>query len=430
MVFCVGRYEGYPMRPSKNDLERLYFSEGLSTPAIARRLGVGNTTVKRWFKQYNIKTHPNGYWQRRQAKYNGVFRIIDTSEKAYWLGFIAGDGCIYESTDPNGKKAHTLSINLNAVDHEHLKELASFIGSNEKSVRRYTSPPRKNGRRSRMVVFRSRSHHLCKDLMRHGITMRKAHTITGTVIPRHNKLPFILGLFDADGTIVLHRRAQRTWDAHWGITGNQPLIEKVRSVLGINAAVITPSGRKSSEVYTGGRFAVEALMHKLYESCLVRLNRKYQKYLDLTTYNQKHRRHKTDEETYLYMRTLRESYYSINRIAEELNRLGVETAKGKNWTRSTVWRVLKTRMPRNKFHQIRNSKNWNEKTRPNIVKRIIRMRQMGMTYNSIAQTLNTEGITTYFGKRWRANTIHGIVQRENKNKMCGVDENSKYTPPI
>ena len=49
------------------------------------------------------------------------FKNIDTEEKAYWLGFIAADGCVYKMS----KNAHRLQINLSYKDI-----LQDDVGSN------------------------------------------------------------------------------------------------------------------------------------------------------------------------------------------------------------------------------------------------------------------------------------------------------------
>ena len=51
------------------------------------------------------------------------FEIIDTEDKAYWLGFIYADGNI-------NKAKNTLTINLQGKDNGHLAKLNKCIGGN------------------------------------------------------------------------------------------------------------------------------------------------------------------------------------------------------------------------------------------------------------------------------------------------------------
>jgi DNA-binding transcriptional regulator WhiA len=50
-----------------------------------------------------------------------IFDDINTSEKAYWLGFIVADGYVSDSV---------LSLALSNKDEEHLKKFLLFCGSN------------------------------------------------------------------------------------------------------------------------------------------------------------------------------------------------------------------------------------------------------------------------------------------------------------
>ena len=67
-------------------LSRLYTNEVMSTREIARQLGIGKTTVRRWLRRYKIpiRKYKNPKYPRRSFS-NGEF------EKAYMLGLRAGD---------------------------------------------------------------------------------------------------------------------------------------------------------------------------------------------------------------------------------------------------------------------------------------------------------------------------------------------------
>lgn len=62
--------------------------------------------------------------RNRTSKYKyqqDIFKIIDTPEKAYWLGFLAADGCNYQ-------REHNASIiiNINEKDINHLEKFKKF----------------------------------------------------------------------------------------------------------------------------------------------------------------------------------------------------------------------------------------------------------------------------------------------------------------
>ena len=55
---------------------------------------VSRTVIKRILDTHNeglsIRDHTTKYQYKQD-----IFEIIDSSEKAYWLGFLAADGCNY-----------------------------------------------------------------------------------------------------------------------------------------------------------------------------------------------------------------------------------------------------------------------------------------------------------------------------------------------
>lgn len=66
---------------------------------------------------------------RSRYKYSfnaSYFNTIDTPEKAYWLGFIAADGCIIDTTSEKGSQKR-LKIELQKVTMNTLKNLENVL---------------------------------------------------------------------------------------------------------------------------------------------------------------------------------------------------------------------------------------------------------------------------------------------------------------
>ena len=75
------------------------FNERINLRKIGDVFGVTTPTIKRILAKYNIKPK-----QRRHDVNEEYFDVIDTEEKAYWLGFLGADGCIRRRVnDKNGK---------------------------------------------------------------------------------------------------------------------------------------------------------------------------------------------------------------------------------------------------------------------------------------------------------------------------------------
>lgn len=60
--------------------------------------------------------------QSRKHFFNeSYFEVIDTEDKAYWLGFLYADGNIYYHKDKNGdRKGGKVELSLKSDDFNHL----------------------------------------------------------------------------------------------------------------------------------------------------------------------------------------------------------------------------------------------------------------------------------------------------------------------
>lgn len=145
---------------------------------------------------------------KRPKKYNyddSYFNVIDTQEKAYWLGFIMADGCIIQKS--KDRPSLSLIINLQKNDFAHLEKFNNHLSGN--------LPIRYGTTKAVVIKSETESHllpeseyckievnskWLCQDLIQHGVTQRKtleekAPLIKDDTLIRH----FIRGFFDGDG---------------------------------------------------------------------------------------------------------------------------------------------------------------------------------------------------------------------------------------
>ena len=172
------------------------YQEGLPTVAIGKLYGFGRKVVARWLKSKGIKMRKNGRGGGLKEDY---FEIIDTEEKAYFIGFLLADGCIYSP------KNQSLSLNLEIgqKDRYILEKLKSELGMVDKKT---CIRILKN-----TCFIRFNSNKLCSDLEKSGITPRKTFTAK---FPNFDQIPkylfhhFLRGLFDGDGCISVSVRGK------------------------------------------------------------------------------------------------------------------------------------------------------------------------------------------------------------------------------
>src|SRR5690606_11965662 len=127
-----------------------------------------------------------------KRKYNvndDFFDLIDTEEKAYWLGFLSADGCI--------TRGNILKVRLAKYDENHLSKFLKSLKSDNKIYRDKNS-----------VEIQISSQKLCDDLTRIGITRNKSLTIKPINLPTEIYRHYWRGIFDGDGSIC---KTDKVW---------------------------------------------------------------------------------------------------------------------------------------------------------------------------------------------------------------------------
>ena len=102
--------------------------EKTSQANLSEETGICSETIRRLKKEL----FPDQIIDNR-IKYqfdHTAFNRIDTEEKAYWLGFFAADGNIYE-------KRNSIQIRLKSTDANHLEKFCRFLKLDESKVAIY-----------------------------------------------------------------------------------------------------------------------------------------------------------------------------------------------------------------------------------------------------------------------------------------------------
>jgi intein/homing endonuclease len=130
------------------------------------------------------------------------FKVIDTPEKAYWLGFIFADGSLYKRDNNRGWKGYNFELSLKNADREHLVKLAKAIDCNV-PIKTRSSTLKKYGTfySSRLMFF---CDEFARNLINCGCTVNKSLTLefpSERILPKLLYSHFIRGYFDGDGCI-------------------------------------------------------------------------------------------------------------------------------------------------------------------------------------------------------------------------------------
>lgn len=166
-------------------------ASGYTQKEMAKLLKVSRSTVQRTLRRYHIKT-PNYH---NAVKFdNCVFDIIDTEEKAYWLGFLYADGAV-------GLLNNNVELSLAIKDISHLEKFKNFIKSPKDINISTVIVGGKCFKRCRLTVT---DKHFKTQLIKCGCHPKKSFTITfpdENIVPKQLIAHFIRGYVDGDGCI-------------------------------------------------------------------------------------------------------------------------------------------------------------------------------------------------------------------------------------
>lgn len=160
---------------------------------LANELNCSKDFIKKIWRENNVSEK----YQKHQlySLNEKYFAHIDSHSKAYFLGFICADGCIYRRNNHQGM----LSIAVKDIDIEILNNFTKEIE---------TSKPisiSKQSEKTTMATLQLTSDILVEDLLNLGVGIRKTFDLSIEYISKHipkKFIPsFILGYFDGDGSI-------------------------------------------------------------------------------------------------------------------------------------------------------------------------------------------------------------------------------------
>lgn len=249
----------------KLEISRLY-STGMPLIKISKLISANTRTISSILRGTNTVLRTQGSWVKKYNVDESYFEEIDSENKAYWLGFIAADGCIV-----NG----SLEIGLAAKDKEHLVKFLKDLKSDARI---------RLGSKNIYKISISRLK-LVNDLTSHGITERKSLTLKPLIgIPESLYHHYIRGYFDGDGCISksLDKKYNRLIFGI-NILGTIDFLSDIHSW--IKARIPTKSKIFSRYNYYGvtygGNKTALKIMDLLYQDATIFLDRKHQRYLEL-----------------------------------------------------------------------------------------------------------------------------------------------------
>jgi hypothetical protein len=172
----------------------------------AKVLGVSMVTFYKARKHFQIPSYFKQTGNRKKKSgetycfldYNErYFEVIDSSDKAYFLGLLASDGNI-------SPRLTAVRIALKETDSWILEQFRKFLGNQAPELR--TKISKNNGKEAlpqkNLVLSRKA---MVDDLIKLGITPNKSHTLKLSCDLGNFKKDFLRGVWDGDGSITQRR---------------------------------------------------------------------------------------------------------------------------------------------------------------------------------------------------------------------------------
>jgi hypothetical protein len=187
-----------PQRVCDYDLILKLSNEKMSPIQIARKLNYNPVTV-------NSILITNGIRYRKNQGNIRYFEKIDSHRKAYFLGFIAADGCIQSLN----KHCKGLSITIHSKDKYILEYLIKEMKC-DKQLLHLTTKMCNSDKYKDHVRFVMGNTPLYNDILQWGITEKKSMTMSNIIpnIPKEFRKSFILGYFDGDGCVMTQKQSK------------------------------------------------------------------------------------------------------------------------------------------------------------------------------------------------------------------------------
>lgn len=246
-----------------------YVENGVSAREAGRVFEIGKDRITTYLKENGLLR------KKKDLTYDETFfDVIDTEQKAYWLGFLFADGHV-------SKERNMLEITIKGEDKGHLEKFKRDISFKGDVTDKDVTLNGKIYPAARIALYGQ----IKESLMSSGYTLEKRLRVYPN-IPIELDRYFIRGYFDGDGSIYKARG-----NAAITIIGYESFLTTIQDKL-IGHCGLTKvklyNQKKTVREYKKERSQALKILHFLYDKSTVYLDRKYNKYLVLATFMSDH----------------------------------------------------------------------------------------------------------------------------------------------
>lgn len=213
----------------KKQICELYLSYN-SLLSIQNKFNISYEKVIQVLKEQNIPLTNSRSKTINPTLNENYFELIDTPDKAYWIGWLISDGCIFDNK---------IQITISKQDEDILHLLEKDLSVENKIYL-------KNGYSS----FTLGSKKMCEDLNKLSITPNKTFTVKIPKLSDNLYSHLLRGLFDGDGGISIYQRSNGQTNYEINFTGNLQVIQEIKNILENNLPNLTKKNiEKNNSIY-------------------------------------------------------------------------------------------------------------------------------------------------------------------------------------
>ena len=210
-----------------------------------------------------------------------VFEVINTEEKAYWLGFLYADGCV-ETFD-----RFLVELTLSSKDKEHVTAFANFV-SESKQPKDNEIHIKHLDKTFYSTKFSAYNQKLAKDLESKGCTPRKSLTLTfpdSDIVPEEFIRHFIRGYVDGDGSLGIYKKGN-SFDLRLSINGTFEFLSGIQDkfnqyIEGYKKVNVRKTKGNDFVIQKGGKTDSFKVIDWIYNGSTIYLDRKYKIYQEM-----------------------------------------------------------------------------------------------------------------------------------------------------
>lgn len=236
------------------EIIKIYQTENFSCAKIGEKYKVSESTIVRILKNNGVAIRR--HWANTFDE--NYFDIIDSSNKAYLLGFLYADGCI--------NKNNVVSIVVHHKDVEILEMFKKELQASN-NIKNVKSKPHVR------VDFCSK--HLCDSLKQIGCGHNKTLYLSFPNISKEFIYDFIRGFMDGDGCISVVNRDTRKYIS-LSFTGTLEMLQELKLIFNVDNKITFY--RNSYALHIGKTSDVLRILNNIYNEADLYMTRKYNKY--------------------------------------------------------------------------------------------------------------------------------------------------------